>query len=348
MIISRCTTRRILLSVPLGAAILCILSLISRSQSPVVLKETRRNMGPGSRIDMPVLSVTKCEGHKCNEIIKDETPPCTIPPPRLLGRLTLSFPSNLALHMVSEQNPAVRAGGSQPRSCTAVQKVAVLVPCRDREKHLTHLLANLHPILQRQQLHYTIYVIHQAGDFMFNRAKLLNAGFLEAMKDAAWDCIILHDVDLIPEDDRNLYLCGQQPRHLVVGRNSTGYILRYKGYFGGVTALSAQQFRAVNGFSNIFWGWGGEDDELRQRVEYLGMWVERPPAEVARYTMILHGRDEHGNRINSERIVLLHRPREMMYSDGMSTCRYKFLSRTVHPLYINVTVDIGTDKDPPV
>ena len=41
--------------------------------------------------------------------------------------------------------------------------------------------------------------------------------------------------------------------------------LRYKGYFGGVTAMSAQQFRDVNGFSNIFWGWGGEDDELRQR-----------------------------------------------------------------------------------
>ena len=58
---------------------------------------------------------------------------------------------------------------------------------------------------------------------MFNRAKLLNVGFLEAMKDVAWDCVILHDVDLIPEDDRNLYLCGQQPRHLVVGRNFTGY-----------------------------------------------------------------------------------------------------------------------------
>lgn len=141
----------------------------------------------------------------------------------------------------------------------------------------------------------------KGGDATFNRAKLLNVGYLEALKDYNWDCFIFHDVDLVPENDRNLYVCDNQPKHLVVGRNATGYKwvlltqqitfiylfflvlewkssvwlwvhwrfpvhrLRYKGYFGGVTALTRDQFRQVNGFSNTYWGWGGEDDDLRIR-----------------------------------------------------------------------------------
>ena len=32
-------------------------------------------------------------------------------------------------------------------------------------------------------------------------------GAVEAGKDRAWDCFVFHDVDLLPEDDRNLYRC---------------------------------------------------------------------------------------------------------------------------------------------
>lgn len=63
----------------------------------------------------------------------------------------------------------------------------------------------------------------KAGDATFNRAKLLNVGYLEALKDYSWDCFIFHDVDLVPENDHNLYVCDNQPKHLVVGRNATGY-----------------------------------------------------------------------------------------------------------------------------
>jgi len=53
----------------------------------------------------------------------------------------------------------------------------------------------------------------KTGTQPFNRAMLFNVGFKEAMKDAVWDCIIFHDVDHLPENDRNYYGCGEMPRH---------------------------------------------------------------------------------------------------------------------------------------
>ncbi|XP_056314770.1 beta-1,4-galactosyltransferase 4 [Danio aesculapii] len=273
----------------------------------------------------------------------EEPPPkesCPENSPLLRGSLKLTFEPSLTLEQVEIENAEVVEGQYKPSDCTARQSVAILIPHRNREKHLLYLLYHLHPFLQRQQLHYAIYVIHQAGDATFNRAKLLNVGYLEALKDYNWDCFIFHDVDLVPENDHNSYMCAKQPKHLVVGRNSTGYKLRYKGYFGGVSAMTRDQFHKVNGFPNSYWGWGGEDDDLRIRVQLQKMAIVRPSPEVARYTMVFHNRDS-GNQVNKDRMQLLRRTHQTWKNDGLNSCSYKVLSVHRAPLFINVTVDIG-------
>ncbi|XP_031536755.1 beta-1,4-galactosyltransferase 4 [Vicugna pacos] len=263
---------------------------------------------------------------------------CPSVSPYLKGKIKLVFKPDLTLEEVQAENPKVHRGRYHPEECRASQRVAILIPHRNREKHLLYLLKHLHPFLQRQQLEYGIYIIHQAGSKKFNRAKLLNVGYLEALKEENWDCFIFHDVDLVPENDLNLYKCEDQPKHLVVGRNSTGYRLRYSGYFGGVTALSREQFFKVNGFSNNYWGWGGEDDDLRLRVELHKMKIIRPLLAVGKYTMIFHKRDQ-GNEVNIERMKLLHQVSHVWKTDGLSSCDYKLLSVDYNPLYINITVD---------
>jgi len=53
-------------------------------------------------------------------------------------------------------------GGSwSPQLCIARHRVAVIIPFRDRQPHLRILLAILHPMLQRQMLHYTVFVVEQ-------------------------------------------------------------------------------------------------------------------------------------------------------------------------------------------
>ncbi|EHA99641.1 Beta-1,4-galactosyltransferase 4 [Heterocephalus glaber] len=269
---------------------------------------------------------------------KAELDNCPSVSPNLRGQSKLIFKPDLTLEEVQAENPTVYRGRYHPEECKALQRVAILIPHRNREKHLMYLLEHLHPFLQRQQLEYGIYVIHQAGTKKFNRARLLNVGYLEALKEENWDCFVFHDVDLVPENDFNLYVCEDQPKHLVVGRNSTGYRLRYRGYFGGVTALSREQFFKVNGFSNNYWGWGGEDDDLRLRVELHRMKISRPKPEVGKYTMIFHTRDK-GNEVNMERMKLLHRVSQVWKTDGLTSCSYKLLSVEHNPLYINITVD---------
>ena len=56
----------------------------------------------------------------------------------------------------------VELGGKfHPKECQARQKVAIIIPYRDREANLLLFLQHMHPILQRQQLDYGVFLIHQ-------------------------------------------------------------------------------------------------------------------------------------------------------------------------------------------
>lgn len=82
----------------------------------------------------------------------------------LVGSVRLSFEPSLTMKDVESANSKLIKGQFQP-NCKPRQNVAILIPHRNREMHLLYLLHHLHPFLQRQQLHYGIYVIHQVQLF---------------------------------------------------------------------------------------------------------------------------------------------------------------------------------------
>ena len=56
--------------------------------------------------------------------------------------------------------------------------------------------------LRRQGVRHSVIVVVQADGLRFNRASLINAGFLHAMEgDDACDYLALHDVDLLPRNE---------------------------------------------------------------------------------------------------------------------------------------------------
>jgi len=59
----------------------------------------------------------------------------------------------------------------------------------------------------------------------------MNIAVSEAMKLDNFDCFIFHDVDLIPENDMNIYECYSQPRHLSPAIDELRYKYRTKSLF---------------------------------------------------------------------------------------------------------------------
>ncbi|XP_069834039.1 beta-1,4-galactosyltransferase 1-like isoform X2 [Dendropsophus ebraccatus] len=236
-------------------------------------------------------------------------------------------------------------GHNKPDNCTALQKIAIVIPFRNREQHLQIWLYNMHPFLQRQQADYGIYVVEQYGNSKFNRAKLMNIGYKEAVKEYNYSCFIFSDVDIIPMDQRNLYRCSKNPKHMAHSLDKFQFRLPYKTLFGGVVAFTKEQFLKVNGFSNMFWGWGGEDDELYERVVAAGMQIERAANNISKAKAVLHHRDI-GNERNPKSVPLIKKASERMHIDGLSSLNYTVISITKHRLYTKVTVDVGLpEKD---
>jgi hypothetical protein len=151
---------------------------------------------------------------------------------------------------------------------------AIIITFLKRDKNLIELLLNLHSFLQRQFIHYKIFVAEQFNsNEPFNKGRLYNIAFkyIKSKYKNNVNCFILHDVDLIPESDYNLYECDNfmhTARHLsLIILKNENYILPdsykespYELLVGGVLCIKPNIYKKINGFSNEFWNWGAEDD----------------------------------------------------------------------------------------
>ncbi|XP_062509771.1 beta-1,4-galactosyltransferase 2-like isoform X2 [Corticium candelabrum] len=266
---------------------------------------------------------------------------CPKKPPDLVGSLFINAYAKVNLDEVKKKNPGVTFGGFYtPPDCQPRDRVAIVIPFRDREEHLKVFQHYMIPVFRRQLIQFKIYVIEQAGNCDFNRGMLLNIGVLEAAKDGDWQCFCLHDVDLILENDRNLYTCPERPKHLSVAVDKFNYRLLYSTLFGGITILTKEQYWKINGYSNKYWGWGGEDDDLYKRVVNNGMTIMRPDAAVARYKMV-RGTHHKTSKINPARFSLLSTATHRMKEDGLNSVSYKVTGRKEYQLYTKITVALN-------
>uniref|UniRef100_A0A914ZVI3 Beta-1,4-N-acetylgalactosaminyltransferase n=1 Tax=Parascaris univalens TaxID=6257 RepID=A0A914ZVI3_PARUN len=215
-------------------------------------------------------------------------------------------------------------------------QVAVIIPFRDRQTHLTRLIDFLVPMLKRQLLDFRFIVTEQD---LFNKGRIMNAAFRLAER-LGVDCVIFHDVDMFPQDDHNSYGCPTSPRHIGAFVSNLGYQLWYKEIVGGVLAISMDDYRAVNGYSNMYWAWGGEDDDMGKRILSRNVTIERPDPSTGRFSMLKHVKRK---RTAPKQIYKLFDSADTRWqTDGLNVTAWKVVKFSVRPLYYHIYVDVGT------
>ncbi|CAL8106903.1 unnamed protein product [Calicophoron daubneyi] len=229
----------------------------------------------------------------------------------------------------------------------------ILIPYRKRQKNLCVFLLYIYRYLHLKSANYAIIVLEHLGNGAFNRAKLFNAGLTELgiLQPTFYDsnfsgCIIFHDVDKIPENTETPYHCLGAPLQLfrvAVSLDSlhapkgtymsdVAEYTYYPGFLGGVTALKRREILRVNGYSNIFTGWGGEDDDFRERMRLRHIRVMENPNNLGRYYVLDHDSDQ---KCNTNRRAYLGTKdvARRMREDGLRQVQYTLVRHAIRPLY---------------
>ena len=204
------------------------------------------------------------------------------------------------------------------------EKLSIIVPYRDREEHLSKFIPYMENTEFLSGIDYEILVVEQ-DDKPFNRGKLLNVGAIESIG-ASYYCF--HDVDMLPILSDYSYV--EVPTHLAAEAEQFGYKLPYLGYFGGVTLFDKHNFIKINGYSNDYWGWGAEDDDIMFRCIAKEI---KPSRKNGRYQSLSHEREikqdlysenlkkyfEFKNSVNLEKI------NEKINEDGLTSLKYEII-----------------------
>ena len=93
--------------------------------------------------------------------------------------------------------------------------------------------------------------------------------------------------------------------------------------------------KKVNGFSNLYFGWGGEDDDFRARIVKHGYQITRYPLEIARYSMATHEKDKNQN---PKRFQLLNSAKQRSDKEGLNSIKYDVVKIVSNFLYTRLYV----------
>jgi hypothetical protein len=175
-------------------------------------------------------------------------------------------------------------------------KLAIIVPFRDdggndplaqgigREQNLNDFTRHMCNFVKVPM---DIYVVEQEQGTTWNKGKLFNIGYHLTKRDH--DYMVLHDVDQVPEKKENNYSWKEKPTLLLSATSQWNYKRKNPDVVGGALQISHVDYAVVGGYSNVFEGWGREDDNMAYRLK-KHMGYDVLASSIGRYTELTHQR----------------------------------------------------------
>lgn len=180
----------------------------------------------------------------------------------------------IAVHCMKMTRPvrrrvdAVRRQNARPLQTSSGHRLGVVIPLRNRAEHLAVIVPHLQSFLRERSIDFRIWVVEQSEFGIFNKGTVLNAGTRAALEWA--DYIAFHDVDFLP-----IEACYERPseplRPIGFCAPGAGRQEYPEVFMGGVVLMDRSHVETINGFSNSYWHWGREDDDLCFRCVSTGL-----------------------------------------------------------------------------
>jgi hypothetical protein len=225
-----------------------------------------------------------------------------------------------------------------------MKRLAIVVPYRDRQQHLDQFVPHMRAYFAREKLDkaidYRVLIVEQERGLPFNRGALKNVGFLLAEAQSDYCCF--HDIDYLPiwadysfaEVPTPIVWYGAEERPIAPGRTNKVAKHDLEHFFGGALIMPNSIFRAVNGYSNDFWGWGYEDEDIKARFVAAGIATGR---RKGTFLPLVH--DSEGLKLDAtpSPIALINRQQlherwaAGLPAEGLSTLKFEVVGRASLP-----------------
>ena len=223
----------------------------------------------------------------------------------------------------------------------------IVIPYRNREKHLDYSVKNTVPLIQTHLPNSKVVVVEQNEGKLFNRGAILNVAFKEYENKTNY--FITHDVDLNPTKKCiTTYYIKE-----VNDSDVLGIYTSRCNTLGGIIKLKNETIHKINGFPNDIWGWGTEDKALQNRAEFYkikkitNLMNDKEHPEYLQRFHDINDREmkytdsnttkhyHHFNNLNEKEKM------KQIMSTGLNTINYKILSKKyIHDIVEIIKVDI--------